>query len=74
MPTMWDIIQDIKKFKLGDPRTYHYLNQTSCFEVPYVNDAKEYLETRNAMDVVGITTDEQVLVSPMFIHPKCEFI
>uniref|UniRef100_A0A7N0ZY67 Myosin-12 n=1 Tax=Kalanchoe fedtschenkoi TaxID=63787 RepID=A0A7N0ZY67_KALFE len=51
--------EDIKRFKLGDPRMFHYLNQTSCYEVPYVNDAKEYLETRNAMDIVGITSDEQ---------------
>ncbi|KAL9676992.1 hypothetical protein QQ045_005215 [Rhodiola kirilowii] len=51
--------EDVKRFKLGDPRMFHYLNQTSCYEVPYVDDAKEYLETRNAMDVVGITTEEQ---------------
>ncbi|KAM7476630.1 hypothetical protein LguiB_023873 [Lonicera macranthoides] len=51
--------EDIKKFKLGDPRTFHYLNQTSCYEVANVDDAREYLETRNAMDVVGISQDEQ---------------
>ena len=53
-------LQDLKKFKLGDPRTFHYLNQTSCYEVANVDDAREYLETRNAMDVVGISQDEQV--------------
>jgi len=26
-----------------------------------VDDAKEYLETRNAMDIVGISQEEQVL-------------
>ncbi|GMP62461.1 hypothetical protein CsSME_00024560 [Camellia sinensis var. sinensis] len=51
--------EDVKKFKLGDPRTFHYLNQTNCYEVANVDDAREYLETRNAMDVVGISQDEQ---------------
>lgn len=52
--------QEAKKFKLGDPRSFHYLNQTHCYEVANVDDAREYLETRNAMDVVGISEDEQV--------------
>ncbi|GFZ02730.1 myosin-like protein XIF [Actinidia rufa] len=51
--------EDLKRFKLGDPRTFHYLNQTNCYEVANVDDAREYLETRNAMDVVGISQDEQ---------------
>ncbi|XP_052193684.1 myosin-12 isoform X2 [Diospyros lotus] len=51
--------EDVKKFKLGDPRTFHYLNQTNCYEVANVDDAREYLETRNAMDVVGICPEEQ---------------
>jgi hypothetical protein len=53
-------LQDVKKFKLGDPRTFHYLNQSNCYEVANVDDAREYLETRNAMDIVGISQDEQV--------------
>lgn len=55
-------MQDVKKFKVGDPRTFHYLNQTNCYEVANVDDSREYLETRNAMDVVGINQDEQVCV------------
>ncbi|CDP07639.1 unnamed protein product [Coffea canephora] len=51
--------EDVKKYKLGDPRTFHYLNQTGCYEVANVDDAREYLETRKAMDVVGINQDEQ---------------
>ncbi|XP_017226579.1 myosin-12 isoform X2 [Daucus carota subsp. sativus] len=51
--------EEAKKFKLGDPRSFHYLNQTNCYEVANVDDAREYLETRNAMDVVGISEDEQ---------------
>ncbi|KAF3452668.1 hypothetical protein FNV43_RR03101 [Rhamnella rubrinervis] len=51
--------EDVKKYKLGDPRTFHYLNQSNCYEVGNVNDAREYLETRNAMDIVGISQEEQ---------------
>ncbi|RRT71787.1 hypothetical protein B296_00031094 [Ensete ventricosum] len=54
------VCQDVKKFKVADPRTFHYLNQTNCYEVANVDDAREYLETRTAMDVVGISQDEQV--------------
>ncbi|XP_057451250.1 myosin-12 [Lotus japonicus] len=51
--------EDLERFKLGDPRQFHYLNQSNCYEVSNVDDAKEYLETRNAMDIVGISQDEQ---------------
>lgn len=49
-----------KKYKLGNPKQFHYLNQSNCYEVSNVDDAKEYLETRNAMDIVGINQEEQV--------------
>ncbi|KAM0828312.1 hypothetical protein ACQ4PT_067633 [Festuca glaucescens] len=51
--------EDIKKYKLGDPSSFHYLNQSSCIRVDGINDAEEYLATRNAMDMVGITEKEQ---------------
>ncbi|TXG55731.1 hypothetical protein EZV62_017044 [Acer yangbiense] len=51
--------EDVKKFKLGDPGTFRYLNQSNCYEVANVDDAREYLETRNAMDIVGISQEEQ---------------
>ncbi|XP_030509984.1 myosin-12 [Cannabis sativa] len=51
--------EDVKKYKLGDPRQFHYLNQSNCYQVANVDDAREYLETRNAMDIVGISQDEQ---------------
>ncbi|WZY81645.1 hypothetical protein YC2023_028029 [Brassica napus] len=53
------VLEEVKKFKLGDPRTFHYLNQTNCYEVSNVDDAREYLETRNAMDIVGIGQESQ---------------
>ncbi|XP_043705633.1 myosin-6-like isoform X4 [Telopea speciosissima] len=51
--------EDVERFKLGNPRTFHYLNQTNCYELDGVDDAKEYLATRRAMEVVGISSDEQ---------------
>lgn len=53
-------LQDIKKYKLGHPRTFHYLNQSNCYELTGVDESKEYSALRNAMDVVGIGSEEQV--------------
>lgn len=47
------------KYKLGSPRLFHYLNQSNCYELDGVNDAHEYLATRRAMDIVGISEEEQ---------------
>ena len=52
--------QEREKYKLGDPKSFHYLNQSKCFELDGINDAHEYLATRRAMDVVGISEEEQV--------------
>ncbi|XP_075488328.1 myosin-6-like isoform X13 [Primulina tabacum] len=51
--------EDIEKFKLGNPRMFHYLNQSNCFELDGIDDSKDYLSARRAMDVVGISSDEQ---------------
>ncbi|KAG1367580.1 myosin-17 [Cocos nucifera] len=51
--------EDIARYKLGSPRSFHYLNQSNCFELDGVNDSHEYLATRRAMDIVGITEQEQ---------------
>ncbi|XP_078175119.1 myosin-6-like isoform X2 [Carex rostrata] len=51
--------EDKERFKLGDARTYHYLNQSNCIDLDALDDAKEYLETRRAMDIVGINNEEQ---------------
>ncbi|KAJ0704584.1 putative myosin ATPase [Helianthus annuus] len=54
------ICADVKRFKLGDPRKFHYLNRTNCYEVANIDDGRVYLETRNAINVIGINQDEQV--------------
>ncbi|XP_027095341.2 myosin-9 isoform X6 [Coffea arabica] len=51
--------EEIEKYKLGNPKTFHYLNQSNCYELVGVNDAHDYLATRRAMDIVGISQKEQ---------------
>ncbi|KAK4441603.1 Myosin-9 [Sesamum alatum] len=51
--------KEIEKYKLGHPRTFHYLNQSNCYELDDVSDAHDYLATRKAMDVVGISQNDQ---------------
>ncbi|TXG63786.1 hypothetical protein EZV62_010780 [Acer yangbiense] len=51
--------EEIDKYKLGNPKSFHYLNQSNCYELVGVNDANEYLATRRAMDIVGISKTEQ---------------
>ncbi|CAN4113680.1 unnamed protein product [Withania somnifera] len=51
--------EEVEKYKLGSPKSFHYLNQSSCFELKGVSDAQDYLETRRAMDIVGISEKEQ---------------
>ncbi|XP_073005604.1 myosin-11-like isoform X2 [Typha latifolia] len=51
--------EDIEKYKLGNPKSFHYLNQSKCYELVGVSDAHDYLATRRAMDIVGISAQEQ---------------
>ncbi|KAG2544341.1 hypothetical protein PVAP13_9KG024700 [Panicum virgatum] len=51
--------EDCKKYKLGDARSFHYLNQSNCIALDGMDDSKEYMETRRAMGIVGISSDEQ---------------
>ncbi|CAJ2627713.1 unnamed protein product [Trifolium pratense] len=51
--------EEKEKYKLGDPRSFHYLNQSNCYELAGVNAAQEYLSTKRAMDIVGISQEEQ---------------
>ncbi|CAI0560601.1 unnamed protein product [Linum tenue] len=51
--------EEVQKYKLGNPRTFHYLNQSNCYELDGVDDSKEYIDTRRAMEIVGISNDEQ---------------
>ncbi|GJS95349.1 reverse transcriptase domain-containing protein [Tanacetum coccineum] len=54
--------EEIEKYKLGSPKSFHYLNQSKCYELGDTNDAHEYLATRRAMDIVRISKGEQIWV------------
>ncbi|KAL2900419.1 Myosin-6 [Bienertia sinuspersici] len=49
----------VQRYKLGHASTFHYLNQTNCIELEGLDDGEEYLATKRAMDVVGITPEQQ---------------
>ncbi|KAF5202477.1 Myosin-15 [Thalictrum thalictroides] len=51
--------KDAEKYKLGHPSNFHYLNQSKTYELDGVSSAQEYMNTRRAMDVVGISVDDQ---------------
>ncbi|KAL7147023.1 hypothetical protein ABFS83_06G080800 [Erythranthe nasuta] len=51
--------EEIDKYKLGHPKSFHYLNQSKCHELVGISDAHDYLATRRAMDIVGISKTEQ---------------
>ncbi|KAK9291567.1 hypothetical protein L1049_019515 [Liquidambar formosana] len=51
--------EEIEKYKLGNPKSFHYLNQSNCYDLVGVNDAHDYLATRRAMDIVGVSEKEQ---------------
>ncbi|XP_020104784.1 protein OPAQUE1-like isoform X3 [Ananas comosus] len=54
--------KDAEKYRLAHPRNFHYLNQSSTYELEGNNSAEEYLKTRRAMDIVGISLVEQEAV------------
>ncbi|KAH9320576.1 hypothetical protein KI387_015215, partial [Taxus chinensis] len=51
--------EGIARYKLGDPRMFHYLNQSNTCDLDGVSNAQEYTRTRRAMDIVGINLEEQ---------------
>ncbi|OIW18737.1 hypothetical protein TanjilG_13489 [Lupinus angustifolius] len=51
--------EEKEKYKLGSPSSFHYLNQSKCYQLDGVDDAHEYHATRRAMDIVGISEEEQ---------------
>lgn len=58
-------VQDAEKYKLDHPSHFHYLNQSKTYELDGVSSAEEYIKTRRAMDIVGISHEDQVL---NFVH------
>lgn len=55
-------VTDLQKWKLECPESYQYLNQTGCIEIPEVNDAKFFEQTKYAMNTIGIDDAQQSVV------------
>ncbi|KAF9680941.1 hypothetical protein SADUNF_Sadunf06G0173900 [Salix dunnii] len=51
--------RDAEKYKLDNPCHFHYLNQSKIYELDGVSNAEEYIKTRRAMDIVGISNEDQ---------------
>ncbi|WJZ84936.1 hypothetical protein VitviT2T_004510 [Vitis vinifera] len=51
--------RDAEKYKLGKPDNFHYLNQSKSYELEGVSNGEEYMKTRRAMGIVGISHDDQ---------------
>ncbi|CAN6465948.1 unnamed protein product [Victoria cruziana] len=51
--------KDAEKYKVGNPSSFNYLNQSKTYELDGINNAEEYLKTRRAMDIVGIRLEDQ---------------
>ncbi|XP_043935265.1 unconventional myosin-Ie-like [Protopterus annectens] len=45
-----------------NPNYYYYLNQNEVYKVDDINDKKDFFETLNAMEVIGIPEDTQAMV------------
>ncbi|WVZ94114.1 hypothetical protein U9M48_040050 [Paspalum notatum var. saurae] len=49
-----------EKYKVEDgPRKFHYLNQSTCVKIECRNEAEEYIRTRKALDIIGISYKEK---------------
>ncbi|KAI5800470.1 myosin-1 [Pyronema domesticum] len=48
-----------QSFGLQTPDTYLYTSKAGCLEVPGIDDVAEFADTLNAMNVIGLSKDEQ---------------
>eukprot|EP01080_Neovahlkampfia_damariscottae_P000976 gene976-9883_t len=51
--------QQKEDYGLEEPKYFHYLNQSGCFDVENIDDKKEFQETQQAMDFIGFTKENQ---------------
>ncbi|KAJ9183640.1 hypothetical protein P3X46_007465 [Hevea brasiliensis] len=48
-----------EKYNLDHPSHFHYLNQSKTYELDGISNAEEYMKTRRAMEIVGISHEDQ---------------
>ncbi|XP_020366612.1 unconventional myosin-If [Rhincodon typus] len=54
--------EQVENLGIADPTYYFYLNQSGTYKVDGTDDKKEFNETMNAMQVIGITAEIQMMV------------
>ncbi|KAK4432848.1 Myosin-17 [Sesamum alatum] len=64
--------QERENYKLGSPESFYYLNQSKCDKFDGVSDAEEYPATRRAMDIAGLSEEEQEAIFRLHLG-KFEF-
>jgi len=53
-------VQEAERWHLGPPEDFHYLNQSSCYQLTSMgSNAEQYAVTRRAMSIVGLEEEEQ---------------
>ncbi len=57
-------MKDAELYKLGHPGSFHYLNKSKTYELEGTNNEDEYWKTKRAMDIVGISRNDQVSTEP----------
>lgn len=50
------------QFNLRRPEDYHYLRNSDCYRVDTLNDVEEFKHTRVAMDMCGISPEQQAQI------------
>lgn len=53
-------VKDAELYKLGHASSFHYLNQSNTYDLEGTNNEDEYWKTKRAMDIVGISREDQV--------------
>ena len=46
-------------FGIQQPQSYLYTNRSKCFDVPGIDDARDFQDTVNAMKIIGLSKAEQ---------------
>ncbi len=54
--------QEVEELSLLPAKKFRYLSQSNCFYLDGVNDAEEFEHTKQAMEVVGLSREEQAAV------------
>nr|1G8X_A Chain A, MYOSIN II HEAVY CHAIN FUSED TO ALPHA-ACTININ 3 [Dictyostelium discoideum]1G8X_B Chain B, MYOSIN II HEAVY CHAIN FUSED TO ALPHA-ACTININ 3 [Dictyostelium discoideum] len=54
--------EEKKALHLAGPESFNYLNQSGCVDIKGVSDEDEFKITRQAMDIVGFSQEEQMSI------------